>query len=132
MKIVNRIVDTLYSIFEYIVLLLLIVSAIVVIGWRFNIMYEQSLVKVDNNEVTQTSQSTENKSKNDTIVKIVIPKGTKANNIVNLLKEYNLDFDSDQLLKKLESIKEEELPSGEFELSLGSSTTEIEKVLGLN
>lgn len=132
MKIVNRIVDTLYSIFEYIVLLILIVSAIVVIGWRFNIMYEQSLVKVDNNEVTQTSQSTENKSKNDTIVKIVIPKGTKANNIVNLLKEYNLDFDSDQLLKKLESIKEEELPSGEFELSLGSSTTEIEKVLGLN
>lgn len=132
MKIVNRIVDTLYSIFEYIVLLLLIVSAIVVIGWRFNIMYEQSLVKVDNNEVTQTSQSTENKSKNDTIVKIVIPKGTKANNIVNLLKEYNLDFDSNQLLKKLESIKEEELPSGEFELSLGSSTTEIEKVLGLN
>lgn len=95
-------------------------------------MYEQSLVKVDNNEVTQTSQSTENKAKNDTIVKIVIPKGTKANNIVNLLKEYNLDFDSDQLLKKLESIKEEELPSGEFELSLGSSTTEIEKVLGLN
>jgi len=132
MKIVNRIVDTLYSIFEYIVLLILIVSAIVVIGWRFNIMYEQSLVKVDNNEVTQTSQSTENKAKNDTIVKIVIPKGTKANNIVNLLKEYNLDFDSDQLLKKLESIKEEELPSGEFELSLGSSTTEIEKVLGLN
>ncbi len=132
MKIVNRIVDTLYSIFEYIVLLILIVSAIVVIGWRFNIMYEQSLVKVDNNEVTQTSQSTENKSKNDTIVKIVIPKGTKANNIVNLLKEYNLDFDSDQLLKKLEAIKEEELPSGEFELSLGSSTTEIEKVLGLN
>lgn len=132
MKIVNRIVDTLYSIFEYIVLLIFIVSAIVVIGWRFNIMYEQSLVKVDNNEVTQTSQSTENKAKNDTIVKIVIPKGTKANNIVNLLKEYNLDFDSDQLLKKLESIKEEELPSGEFELSLGSSTTEIEKVLGLN
>lgn len=132
MKIINIIVDKLYGAFEYIVLLLLIVSAIVVIGWRFNIMYEESLIKIDENEVSQTSESVNNKVKSDKVIKIMIPKGTKANNIVSLLKEYNLEFDSEVLLKKLESIKEEELPSGEFELSLGSSTTEIEKVLGLN
>lgn len=132
MKIINIIVDKLYGAFEYIVLLLLIVSAIVVIGWRFNIMYEESLIKIDENEVSQTSESVNNKVKSDKVIKIMIPKGTKANNIVSLLKEYNLEFDSEVLLKKLESIKEEELPSGEFELSLGSSTTEIEKVLGLD
>ena len=95
-------------------------------------MYEESLIKIDENEVSQTSESVNNKVKSDKVIKIMIPKGTKANNIVSLLKEYNLEFDSEVLLKKLESIKEEELPSGEFELSLGSSTTEIEKVLGLD
>lgn len=132
MKIVNKLIDILYDFFVYIVLLLVLSIAVVVILWRFNAMYEESLQDIEQNRIVSNEETELSILKANTEIKIIIPQGTNAIGIIKVLNSYGLNFDSEKLLSKLEKINERELPSGEYSLPLDSSNDDIERVLGLN
>lgn len=131
MKVLNKLVDFAYDIFEYIVLLLIIVLAILVIFWQFDLMENKSLVALESRPTELTESSKINPALDGKEVDIIIPQGTSPNGIINILDEYGLAEDKDLLLQKMESLSEDKLPRGSFKIPLGSSSEDLQAILGI-
>lgn len=131
MKIINRLIDLLYDIIEYLFLLALLALAIFVILWRFDAMYKMSFNSNDEDIKVVQEEAFESPSLSGEKVTVVIPKGTNPPGIVNILSEYGLIDYREEVLARLESLEDDQLPSGSFDLSLGLSADELLKELGL-
>lgn len=131
MKIINRLIDLLYDIIEYLFLLALLALAIFVILWRFDAMYKMSFNSNDEDIKVVQEEAFESPSLSGEKVTVVIPKGTNPPAIVNILSEYGLIDYREEVLARLESLEDDQLPSGSFDLSLGLSADELLKELGL-
>lgn len=131
LKIINRLIDLLYDIIEYLFLLALLALAIFVILWRFDAMYKMSFNSNDEDIKVVQEEAFESPSLSGEKVTVVIPKGTNPPGIVNILSEYGLIDYREEVLARLESLEDDQLPSGSFDLSLGLSADELLKELGL-
>lgn len=131
MKVINKLVDFAYDIFEYIILLLIIALAVLVIIWQFNLMENKSLVRLNQSPIELTESTNLNPSLEGREVEIVIPQGTSPSGIVNILDEYGLADDRQNLLQKMEGISDDKLPSGSFKIPLGSSSEDLQAILGI-
>lgn len=131
MKIVNRLIDLLYDIIEYLFLLALLALAIFIIIWRFDAMYQMSFASQHEEAKLAQEEVFEVPNLRGEKVTVVIPKGTNQPGIVNILSEYGLIEDREEILAKLETIEDDQLPSGSFDLSFGLSSEDLLKELGL-
>lgn len=139
MKILNWLIDTLYDLFEYLLMFVILVIVMLVIFWRLNILFG---AEIDSNSPKKAIQDTLKNTKNvvtDIIsdsdltgkeVEINIPKASNEDSIATILFEYELITDKEEFKNELvKSFKDKELPYGTFTIEIGKTTKEIIKIL---
>lgn len=139
MKILNWLIDTLYDLFEYLLMFVILVIVMLVIFWRLNILFG---AEIDSNSPKKAIQDALKNTKNvvtDIIsdsdltgkeVEINIPKASNEDSIATILFEYELITDKEEFKNELvKSFKDKELPYGTFKIEIGKTTKEIIKIL---
>lgn len=139
MKILNWLIDTLYDLFEYLLMFVILVIVMLVIFWRLNILFG---AEIDSNSPKKAIQDTLKNTKNvvtDIIsdsdltgkeVEINVPKASNEDSIATILFEYELITDKEEFKNELvKSFKDKELPYGTFTIEIGKTTKEIIKIL---
>ncbi|MDO5717912.1 MAG: hypothetical protein Q4P34_02915 [Tissierellia bacterium] len=140
MKVVNWIIDTVYDLFEYLIMLLVVVAAIFIILWRLELMFGSNLsIIAKPSEVVESTLKTTKESVSQILgssslegekIDINIPEGTSAEGIANILYEYELISDKEVFRKKLlEKIENKELPKGKYDIKIGSTEEELIEIL---
>lgn len=136
MKAINFIIDTLYDIFEYILMLLIVGIAVLVILWRLEVLFNEQLPIVS--KTSSAIESTLGIEKSATLnssligekIKVNISEGTSLEGITKILFDYELISDKFVFLKLLnDNFTEENKPFGEFQFTYGQSNEDIINIL---
>lgn len=136
MKAVNFIIDTLYDILEYILMLLIVGIAVLVILWRLEVLFNEQLPIVS--KTSSAIESTLGIEKSATLnssligekIKVNISEGTSLEGITKILFDYELISDKFVFLKLLnDNFTEENKPFGEFQFTYGQSNEDIINIL---
>lgn len=157
-KIINAIRDFLYNITDYGLIITVILVMVVILGWRFNILFNRGIEKdviaelpeiVDNENKNpeipdpttdpenpgQTEEDpkdnpSENQGGNGVIATINIPEGSFPSKIGDILLNSNLIDDTDKFLSRsVELGLDTRLRSGTFEIEIGTSLDDIIKII---
>ncbi len=140
MKFLNWMIDTVYDLFEYLIMLAVVLIAVFVIFWRLDGLFGNTLSIVSKpgqviESTIQTTKESVSQILNSTslegeTLEVNIPKGTGSEGIANILFEYELIKDKVAFVEKLDSeFNTENLPSGSFEFKIGNSEEEIIEIL---
>lgn len=147
----DRIKDILYDGTEYILMIAIIAVVALVINWRLGGLFAENVNNTDkplstdntsiveeynefiedneeNSEVEESEDIDENTEAE--IIEIIIPSGSVANEIGNMLVSKGLIEDSSEFVNKvIEMSVETKLKSGTFQITTGSSLEEIINIL---
>lgn len=140
MKILNWMIDTVYDLFEYLIMLAVVLIAVFVIFWRLDGLFGDTLSIVSKpgqviESTIQTTKESVSQILNSTslegeLLDVSIPTGTGVEGISNILFEYELIADKASFMEKLNSeFTEDNLPSGSFEFKIGNSEEEVIEIL---
>ncbi len=128
MRAFTWIIDTIYDLFEYLLMLLIIGLAIVVIIWRLQLLFGTNIefLAKGSQVVDTVSEKLDSSSLVGESVDVVIPAGTSAEGIGNILFEYGLIADKEAFAKDFGlALGAKELPSGNFKFTIGQNSEEI-------
>lgn len=153
----EKIKDILYDFSDYLIIAGIILSIVLIIGWRLDILFPETIAMVDSNnlseveeeieetkkenidladkdsEAAQTSndkESKEDQEKDPEIIKVSIPKGSPSTSIGTILMELELiDSVSDFEEKVYELKLEKKLRSGDFDIRKDDSLESIVKII---
>ncbi|WP_425540201.1 hypothetical protein [Microaceticoccus formicicus] len=140
MKFLNWMIDTVYDLFEYLIMLAVVTIAIFIIFWRLDGLFGSTLsivskpsqvvestIKTTKESVSQILNSTSLEGEKLTVN---IPEGTSSEGIANILFEYELINSKEDFIKEFDSkFTQDSLPFGSFEFEIGSSLEKIFEVL---
>ncbi len=156
-KIINAIRDFLYNITDYGLIISVVVIMVLILGWRFDILFSRGIDKEVIDElpgVIETNDNDSNPEPSDPdnpddpgqtddpddpsgnepgsglIATINIPEGSFPSKIADILLNSNLIDDKDKFLNRsVELGLDTRLRSGKFEIEVGTSLDDIIKIL---
>lgn len=158
-KIIDAIRDFLYNITDYGLIITVVVVMVVILGWRFDILFSRGIDKEvidelpamiepdDNDSNPEPSDPTGSEDPNPTdepdepsepggnegasvIATINIPEGSFPSNIADILLNSNLIDDKDTFLNRsVELGLDTRLRSGTFEIEVGTPLDNVIKIL---
>ena len=152
-KIINAIKDFLYNITDYGLIITVIVVMVVILSWRFDILFNRGIDKeviaelpdmtetVDNNPEesdptdsedpgTENPEPSDNEGGTGLIATINIPEGSFPSSIGEILINSNLILDKQEFLNRsVELGLDTRLRSGTFEIEVGTSLDNIIKII---
>ncbi|WP_077368107.1 type IV pilin [Anaerosalibacter sp. Marseille-P3206] len=136
--------DFFYDAIDYILMVVIIVIVAGIIGWRLNVLFDKDKTKtptvgneieiskdeknIDNKDGKDNDKNQDKKSEESSkeVVKIVIPSGSPASSIADILFKEKLIEDEKQFISKMIELKlDTKVKCGEFEIKRGSSIEEI-------
>lgn len=132
MKLVNWVLDRAYDFFEYMLMVIILVIAIFVIMWRLDSLFDTNLEIFAESErrFSAIEQNISNHPLYGESIEVIIPKGTSAEGIANILYEFELIKDRKVFMDIFaNSLGSDNLPSGTFNLEYGYSNEKIVKEL---
>lgn len=154
-KIINAIRDFLYNITDYGLIITVLVIMVVILGWRFDILFNRGIEKpviaelpemiVPDDDVNEPEdsdpdnpegpvQTDEEPSDNEVgsglIATVNIPDGSFPSKIGDILINSNLIDDKDEFLNRSVALGlDTKLRSGTFEIEVGTSLDNIIKII---
>ncbi len=149
-KIINAIRDFLYNITDYGLIITVVVVMSVILGWRFDILFNRGIDKEIIAEIPVISEPIKNTEPGDSdpanpnepvqddeipektglIATINIPEGSLPSTIGEILVSSNLINDKQAFLNKsVELGLDRKLKSGKFEIEIGTSLDNIIKII---
>lgn len=144
-KILNAIRDFIYNITDYGLIITVVVVMALILGWRFDILFNRSIEKetisqlpqiIEEEENPSSEPGTEEKPQDETpsqsglIATINIPDGSFPSSIGDILLSSNLINDKDEFLtRSVELGLDTKLRSGTYDIEVGTSLDNIIKII---
>lgn len=150
-RLINYIRDCLYNITDYGLIIIVIVVMISILGWRFDVLFNKSIVKeviadlpvvqageskpnpLNDQQTKTVENTTEPKTQNTNttkVISVVIPEGSYPSKIADILLNLKLINDKNEFIKRsMELGLDKKLRSGNFKINSSSSLDEIIKTI---
>jgi len=145
-KLINAIRDFIYNITDYGLIITVIVIMALILGWRFDILFNRGIEKemiaelpgtIENEPAADPDNPGQNEnppeetpSQSGLIATINIPEGSYPSSIGEILLSSNLINDKEEFLNKcVELGLDTKLRSGTFEIEVGTSLDNIIKII---
>lgn len=153
----EKIKDILYDFSDYLIIGGIILSIVVIIGWRLDILFPETIAMVDSNNLSEVEEeieetkkenidladkeseapkisddkeSKEDQEKAPEIIKVSIPKGSPSTSIGTILMELELINSVSDFEEKVYELKlEKKLRSGDFDIRKDDSLESIVKII---
>lgn len=153
----EKIKDILYDFSDYLIIGGIILSIVVIIGWRLDILFPETIAMVDSNNLSEVEEeieetkkenidladkeseapkisddkeSKEDQEKAPEIIKVSIPKGSPSTSIGTILMELELINSVSEFEEKVYELKlEKKLRSGDFDIEKDDSLESIVKII---
>lgn len=142
----EKLKDVLYDFSDFIIMGGIVLSIVLIIGWRLDILFPKTTAMVDSNDLstiekeieepknieenTEEVKTIDDKEKVPETIKISIPKGSPSTSIANILVDKGLIESAADFEKTVGKLKlEKKLRSGEFEIRKEDSIETIAKII---
>lgn len=135
MKVLNWVIDKVYDLFEYVLMLLIVAIVVLVILWRLNGLFNTNITIVEKSQrvIEDTLESTKELLNQPSdlqgeVLTVNLPNSTSIEGIANILQKFQIINDTESFVQYMQEQKlTEKIVYGSHELKVGSTNEEVAK-----